>query len=174
MFVFVCVGDRHSTAVIIMATITAVTNRGASLPTIDSMSHALSWWHGLNLDTHSLNWIEMALYSTINSSCVLRQLRSMQLISNHHSPCWPLVLWSHSSSWQPSQSRLKGLFVRNGFYYVFTFEGITWAHGVTSPVAPNKSLQVETHLQAFWLFFFRCFINGFSVTVYYYYYVSSS
>lgn len=47
----------------------------------------------------------------------------MQLISNRHSPCWHPVLWSHSSSWQPSQRRLKGLFVTNGSYYVFTFQG---------------------------------------------------
>lgn len=40
-----------------MAAVQAVTNPGVSLPTIDSMSHALSGWLGLNLDIQSRDWI---------------------------------------------------------------------------------------------------------------------
>lgn len=56
---FLCSVGTYGSAVIIMA---AVTNHWASLLTIDSVSHAMSYWHNLNIDPHRLNWTEMALW----------------------------------------------------------------------------------------------------------------
>lgn len=77
-----------------------------SLSTTDSMSHSLSQWHGLNIEPHSLNE-KRRQRSSINSGLAVRRWRWMRLIWNQQRACWHSVLWSHSSSWQPSQSCFK-------------------------------------------------------------------